>query len=75
MCSANSIYNLATDQDIETPRQLRALVGPVLCPPCEDPEDEDCCLCPVDVAGVLTAAGIDYEGEAWLGFTISHPLT
>lgn len=73
MCSANSIYNSATEQDIETPRQLRELVGLALCPPCLDATDEDGCLCPVDVAGVLSAAGIDFEGEDGLGFTIHHP--
>jgi len=70
MCSANTIYNSATDQEIETPRQLRALVGSALCPLCADEEDEDACLCPLDVEGILVAAGIDYEGEEGLGFTI-----
>lgn len=73
MCSANTIYNAATGEEIETPRQLRELVGSALCPPCADATDEDCCLCSVEVAFVLAAAGIDFEGEDGLGFTIHHP--
>lgn len=73
MCSYNTIYNRATGEDIESPRQLRAIVGAAILPPCQDPEDEDCCLCPVDVPEVLYAAGIAYEGEPGEGFSIEHP--
>jgi hypothetical protein len=72
MCSFNSIFNAATGHDIETPRQLRELVGIAHLPPCQDPEDEDFCLCSVDVADVLDAAGIAWEADEGLGFVINH---
>ena len=71
MC--DSIYNAATGQEIETPSQLRQLVGATLCPPCEEPEDEDCCLCDYNLMGILVAAGIDFESDDLTCFTISVP--
>ena len=71
MCSAQTVYDSGTDREYGTPRELRKLVGSVFLPACEDPDDEDCCLCPVDVAGILTAACFDYEGGNGDGFYVN----
>ena len=71
MCDA--VFNEFNGVEYTTPRQFRTLVGPLLCPPCEMPEHEDECLCPVDVSFALTHAGIIYTCEYGMCYTISHP--
>lgn len=73
MC--DTVHNSFNSEDINTPREFRQLVGPALCPPLALAEAEDECLCPIDVAGILTAAGIDYECEHSMYYTIHHPPT
>lgn len=71
MC--RTVRNLATDEEIEHPPQLRALTGlPLVVSSAYTRIDDTSCLCQVDVKACLDAAGIAYEFDG-MEYIISLP--